>query len=118
MLLSVWKKVATNSQAHSLSTIPPPPSVRGGHTDSQPPESSTSRSGRVRQSYGLLFPWRQAPGDIGPWDNLHLLGGDIIIEDGLPRVLHGVQLVGVVVACWGRLPREHVRSCKGEEEDR
>lgn len=48
---------------------------------------------------------------------MHLLGSDIIVEDGLPCVLHGVQLVGVMmVTCWGRLPGEHECCNRGQEE--
>lgn len=47
---------------------------------------------------------------------MHLLRSDIIVQDRLPRVLHGVQLVGVVVACWGRLSGEHERCSRGQEE--
>lgn len=47
---------------------------------------------------------------------MHLLRSDIIVQDRLPCVLHGVQLVGVVVACWGRLPGEHERCGGGQEE--
>lgn len=49
---------------------------------------------------------------------MHLLGSDIIVKDGLPRVLHGVQLVGVVVACWGRLPREHESCSRGQKGEK
>lgn len=69
-------------------------------------ERRTSSPGRVRDANGL-FPWRQASGHVGPGDDLHLLGSDVVVEDGLPCVLHGVQLVGVVITSWGRLPGKH-----------
>lgn len=78
-------------------------------------EGRTSSSSCIRDGH-LLFPWRQASGHVRPGDDLHLLGSDIIIEDGLPRILHGVQLVGVVVTSRGWLPGEHERCNMGQEE--
>lgn len=48
---------------------------------------------------------------------MHLLGSDVIVQDGLPRVLHGVQLVGVKVACWRWLPGKHERCSRAEKKD-
>lgn len=52
-----------------------------------------------------LFTWWQSPCNI----RAHLLRGDVIVQNGLPSVLHGVQLVSVGVTGRRRLPWEHVR---------
>lgn len=58
-----------------------------------------------------MLPGGQSPGDIGPEVHLHLLGGDVVVEDGLARVLHGVQLVlAGVPRRGGQLPLEQVSS--------
>lgn len=54
------------------------------------------------------FPWWQSPRDIRARYDLHLLRGDVIVQNGLPSVFHGVQLVCVGVTARRRLPWEHV----------
>lgn len=54
------------------------------------------------------FPWWQSPRDITSYA-MHLLRGDVIIQNGLPSVFHCVQLVCIGVTGRRRLPREHVR---------
>ena len=95
------------TQACVATASPRPPGLR----------SHTSSAGRILDGDGL-FPWRQAPGQVRPGDDLHLLGGDVVVEDGLPRGLHGVQLVGVGVARWCGLPGEDVRAWAAWDEDR
>lgn len=102
LLLGVWKRLPLLHK-HTVCILLPllPTAV------SQLSEGHTSRSGCIRDS-NRLFPRWQSSG--------HLLGSDIIVQDGLPCVLYGVQLVVVMVACWGWLPGEHECCSRGQNK--